>query len=76
MSGCCWRRGSSQATAAALDELHYQPGQALVLRVPLPEGGTDRRDDTIRWLDPAAQRLAIDFVQHGVLQPSSCDAVG
>jgi NADPH-dependent ferric siderophore reductase len=52
-------------TAAHLDELHYRPGQALVLRMPLPEGGTGRRDYTIRWLDPAAQRLAIDFVQHG-----------
>ena len=52
-------------TAAHLDELRYEPGQALVLRMPLPEGGTGRRDYTIRWLDPAAQRLAIDFVQHG-----------
>jgi NADPH-dependent ferric siderophore reductase len=52
-------------TAAHLDELHYQPGQALVLRMPLPEGGTGRRDYTIRWLDRAAERLAIDFVQHG-----------
>ncbi|HEY5794626.1 MAG TPA: siderophore-interacting protein [Bosea sp. (in: a-proteobacteria)] len=52
-------------TAAHLDELHYQPGQALVLRMPLPDGGTGRRDYTIRWLDRATQRLAIDFVQHG-----------
>lgn len=52
-------------TAAHLDELHYQPGQALVLQMPLPGGGTGRRDYTIRWLDSAAQRLAIDFVQHG-----------
>lgn len=52
-------------TAAHLDELHYQPGQALVLRMPLPEGGTGRRDYTVRWLDRATQRLAIDFVQHG-----------
>lgn len=52
-------------TAAHLDELRYQPGQALVLRMPLPEGGTGRRDYTIRWLDRATQRLAIDFVQHG-----------
>jgi NADPH-dependent ferric siderophore reductase len=52
-------------TADHFDELHYQPGQALVLRMPLPEGGTGRRDYTIRWLDRTAQRLAIDFVQHG-----------
>jgi NADPH-dependent ferric siderophore reductase len=52
-------------TAAHLDELHYRPGQALVLRMPLPEGGTGRRDYTIRWLDRVSQRLAIDFVQHG-----------
>lgn len=52
-------------TAAHLDELRYLPGQALVLRMPLPEGGTGRRDYTIRWLDRATQRLAIDFVQHG-----------
>lgn len=52
-------------TAEHLDELHYQPGQALVLSMPLPEGGTGRRDYTIRWLDRAAGRLAIDFVLHG-----------
>lgn len=52
-------------TAAHLGELRYLPGQALVLRMPLPEGGTGRRDYTIRWLDRATQRLAIDFVQHG-----------
>lgn len=52
-------------TAAHLDALHYQSGQALVLQMPLPTGGTGRRDYTIRWLDRAAQRLAIDFVQHG-----------
>ena len=46
-------------TAAHLDELRYQPGQALVLRMPLPEGGTGRRDYTIRWLDRTTQRLAI-----------------
>ncbi len=52
-------------TAEHLDELAYRPGQALVLRMPLPEGGTGRRDYTIRWLDRAAERLAIDFVMHG-----------
>lgn len=52
-------------TADTLDQLDYRPGQALVLRIPLPEGGTGRRDYTIRWLDRAAKRLAIDFVLHG-----------
>jgi len=52
-------------TADTLDQLDYRPGQALVLRMPLPEGGTGRRDYTIRWLDREAKRLAIDFVLHG-----------
>ncbi|MCV9935547.1 siderophore-interacting protein [Boseaceae bacterium BT-24-1] len=52
-------------TADTLDQLAYRPGQALILRMPLPEGGTGRRDYTIRWLDRDAKRLAIDFVLHG-----------
>jgi NADPH-dependent ferric siderophore reductase len=52
-------------TADTLDQLDYRPGQALVLRMPLPEGGTGRRDYTIRSLDREAKRLAIDFVLHG-----------
>jgi NADPH-dependent ferric siderophore reductase len=52
-------------TTDTLDQLDYRPGQALVLRMPLPEGGTGRRDYTIRWLDREAKRLAIDFVLHG-----------
>lgn len=52
-------------TAETLDQLDYRPGQALILRMPLPEGGTGRRDYTIRWLDREAKRLAIDFVLHG-----------
>lgn len=52
-------------TADTLDQLDYRPGQALVLRMPLPEGGTGPRDYTIRWLDREAKRLAIDFVLHG-----------
>lgn len=52
-------------SADTLDQLDYRPGQALVLRMPLPEGGTGRRDYTIRWLDRQAKRLAIDFVLHG-----------
>lgn len=52
-------------TAQTLDELDYRPGQALILRMPLPGGDTGRRDYTIRWLDRQAKRLAIDFVLHG-----------
>jgi NADPH-dependent ferric siderophore reductase len=52
-------------TGETLDLFDYRPGQALVLRMPLPEGGTGRRDYTIRWLDRQAKRLAIDFVLHG-----------
>ncbi|WP_439498119.1 siderophore-interacting protein [Bosea sp. (in: a-proteobacteria)] len=52
-------------TGEHLDELDYQPGQALVLRMPLPEGGTGRRDYTIRSFDRVRARLVIDFVLHG-----------
>ncbi|GAU82086.1 iron-chelator utilization protein [Bosea sp. BIWAKO-01] len=52
-------------TAENLDELSYAPGQALILRMPLPDGGTGRRDYTIRWFDRSQKRLAIDFVMHG-----------
>lgn len=48
-----------------LDAMRYAPGQALVLAVPLPEGGTGRRDYTIRALDRTARRLSVDFVLHG-----------
>jgi NADPH-dependent ferric siderophore reductase len=48
-----------------LGELNYLPGQALILRMPLPDGTTGRRDYTIRWFDREARRLAIDFVLHG-----------
>lgn len=48
-----------------LDAMAYSPGQALVLAMPLPEGGTGRRDYTIRALDRAAARLSMDFVLHG-----------
>lgn len=47
------------------DSMDYAPGQALVLAMPLPEGGTGRRDYTIRALDRTAARLSIDFVLHG-----------
>ena len=48
-----------------LAAMAYAPGQALVLAMPLPEGGTGRRDYTIRALDRAAGRLSMDFVLHG-----------
>jgi NADPH-dependent ferric siderophore reductase len=48
-----------------LDAMTYAPGQALVLAMPLPEGGTGRRDYTIRELDKSAGRLSMDFVLHG-----------
>lgn len=52
-------------TAENLGLLEYQPGQALVLQVPLPDGETGRRDYTIRALDRAKKTLSIDFVLHG-----------
>ncbi|EKF43193.1 iron-chelator utilization protein [Nitratireductor indicus C115] len=52
-------------TADNLDTFEYRPGQALVMQVPLPDGETGRRDYTIRSLDKAAKRLAVDFVLHG-----------
>jgi NADPH-dependent ferric siderophore reductase len=48
-----------------LDELAYQPGQDLVLQMPLGDGTYGRRHYTIRSLDKAAKRLDIDFVLHG-----------
>lgn len=51
--------------AGELGAMAYKPGQALVLAMPLPEGGTGRRDYTIRELDRSLGRLSIDFVLHG-----------
>lgn len=48
-----------------LDELDYQPGQDLVLQMPLGDGTYGRRHYTIRGLEKAAKRLDIDFVLHG-----------
>lgn len=45
--------------------MSYAPGQALVLAMPLPGGGTGRRDYTIRALDRSGCRLSMDFVLHG-----------
>ena len=52
-------------TAPELKRLEYRPGQALCLQMPLPEGGTGRRDYTIRALDRNRGELSIDFVLHG-----------
>lgn len=52
-------------TGDDLAGITYRPGQALVLAMPLPEGGTGRRDYTIRSFDKAGPRLAIDFLLHG-----------
>ncbi len=52
-------------TSGDLDELGYQPGQDLVLQMPLGDGTYGRRHYTIRSLEKAARRLDIDFVLHG-----------
>ena len=52
-------------TADDIDEFAYKPGQAVVLMVPLEDGGTGRRDYTIRSMDRAARTISIDFVLHG-----------
>jgi NADPH-dependent ferric siderophore reductase len=52
-------------TGEKLASMDYRPGQALVLAMPLPEGGTGRRDYTIRSFDRVHSQLAIDFVLHG-----------
>lgn len=52
-------------TADDIAEFTYRPGQAIVMMVPLPEGGTGRRDYTIRGLDRAAGTISIDFLLHG-----------
>ncbi|MCI3135416.1 siderophore-interacting protein [Phenylobacterium aquaticum] len=52
-------------TGEGLSTLAYQPGQDLVLLLPLADGTVGRRHYTIRSLDRATGRLAIDFVIHG-----------
>lgn len=47
-------------------EFDYQPGQALVLMLPGPDGKlVGRRDYTIRAIDRAKGTISIDFVLHG-----------
>lgn len=48
-----------------VDTFAYEPGQALLLAVPLADGEWGRRDYTIRSLDRNTGRLDIDFVLHG-----------
>ncbi|PVE26494.1 siderophore-interacting protein [Microvirga sp. KLBC 81] len=52
-------------TADDIDEFAYKPGQAIIMMVPLPEGGVGRRDYTIRGMDRAARTISVDFVLHG-----------
>lgn len=51
-------------TAADLDQFDHRAGQEVILMLPA-EGGLERRHYTVRSLDKAARRLAIDFVLHG-----------
>jgi NADPH-dependent ferric siderophore reductase len=52
-------------TADDIDEFEYKPGQAIVMMIPLAEGGTGRRDYTIRSMDRSTRTISIDFVLHG-----------
>ena len=51
-------------TADDIAELDYQPGQALVMMIPEPEG-VGRRDYTIRAIDRAKGTISMDFFLHG-----------
>jgi NADPH-dependent ferric siderophore reductase len=52
-------------TAPGLDELKYQAGQDLMLRVPLSGGHTINRRYTIRRFDPSVPAVTIDVSLHG-----------
>lgn len=58
-----------------LRDLDYRPGQDMALMIPLPDGETGRRHYTIRSLDRAANRLAIDFVLHDHGSPAEAWAL-
>ncbi|MDQ0315077.1 siderophore-interacting protein [Amorphus orientalis] len=47
-----------------IETFAYQPGQALAFAMPNGEGGTERRDYTIRSMDRNVGRLDVDFVLH------------
>ncbi|MXQ13080.1 siderophore-interacting protein [Microvirga makkahensis] len=52
-------------TADDIREFAYKPGQAILMMIPLPDGGTGRRDYTIRSLDRTLGTISVDFVLHG-----------
>lgn len=52
-------------TAAELDGFSYRPGQDVMLLVASEGRRPIRRRYTIRYFDPAAQRLTMDVVLHG-----------
>ncbi len=52
-------------TADDIHDFAYKPGQAIVMMIPLPDGGTGRRDYTIRSLDRRRGTISVDFVLHG-----------
>lgn len=52
-------------TGEGLGAFDYEPGQALILCLPMPDGQPGWRDYTIRSFDRATRRLAIDFLLHG-----------
>lgn len=45
--------------------LDYQPGQAVVMMIPLADGTFGRRDYTIRFADQARGTITVDFLKHG-----------
>lgn len=54
------------ATGPELAEFSCRAGQSLILRLPQGEGEeAASRHYTVRAFDPAARRVAIDFVLHG-----------
>jgi NADPH-dependent ferric siderophore reductase len=52
-------------TAPGIDALRHEPGQDMMLRVPLGEDRVLNRRYTIRAFDPARQLVTIDVSLHG-----------
>lgn len=52
-------------TCDDIGDLHYRPGQALMMMIPLADGQYGRRDYTIRSLDAGTGHVAVDFLLHG-----------